>query len=274
MSLSLRIVLVVVGALLFHVGRFGEDSGQWWLGIADTIGVVMLIGGMSHARARQDPAQVPDKLVQVSDAGGTGIARVYGLLGGPAPAAEPVRAAGAPWPVVRGLGAIRADQVVAYLAEHGVTAERAPDPASARHLFVLKAVPVVLGFALLLAWTRAGLLDMWPPVVDSLAGVTAWAVLVLVAYVVVDQRFARHYPWRPEFPTDGPHVVRLVDVGPRPAVVLAALRSFGLSYEAAKRTRDDPATPVVVADGVSLAEARRCTALLARAGATADVVGQ
>lgn len=197
-----------LGAHLFGVAS-GADPDSWWGDVGRTVSGFMLLTAVRHPRLSDEGPR--DQQVVVHDVEPAGRVRVLALLGN-----HDARSDGEldrdevaePWTVLSGLTQRRADQVVAYLEDFGVRAERADDPRARLHRWVLRAMPVVLGFGLLLANGTLLDLSVLPAGLRDVALVGAWLAATAIAYVVVDLvvagRPSRPSDWGQELEVTGP----------------------------------------------------------------------
>lgn len=278
-----RVALFLVGALVLVVSvEARETLAGWFDAVLWAVAAILLVLAVRHPA--HDAADPRDSVVRVLDTGGSSQDRVRTMLGlEPLGAADPERPPGAPrpgpgrtpegWVVAHQLTRVRAEQAVAHLAVRGIRAVRDVDPRVVMHRLLLHAAPVVSAPVVV---TVVGGLELMP-FVGPLSALAGWAVLVFVAYLVIDVFVPPRQARDPVFSVDGPFTVLLVGVDTtleRDAVeLISALRRVtALGIDEARtlfRT-----IPTAVAESVTAAEADRYRTALERAGATVEVVGR
>ncbi|MBO0608050.1 ribosomal protein L7/L12 [Myceligenerans salitolerans] len=278
-----RVALFLVGALIYTASVEAREAlAGWFDAVLWAVAAVLLVLAVRHPA--HDVADPRDSVVRVLDTGGSSRGRVRTILGlEPLDGAERRRPPGVPrpgrrveaegWIVAYGLTRVRAEQAVAHLAVRGIRAVRELDPRAVAHRLLLHAAPVLSAPVVVTA--AAGLELM--PVIGPVSAVAGWAVLVFVAYLMIDVLVPRRAAADPAFSVDGPFTVRLVGVDAtleRDAMeLISALRrvtALGMD-DARSLFRTIPAT---VVERVTAAEADRYRTALERAGATVEVVGR
>lgn len=274
-----RTWLLLSGALGVHLfGPGSQAPDSWWTNVGWLASTGMLLASARHPRLAEEwPA---DQQVVVHDVDQVGRGRVLALLGHGDPVGwRDLIADGTaePWTVVTRLTVRRAGQVVAHLREFGVRAERTDDPRVRLHLGILRAIPVILGIALLVVSGSGGPADALPAGLQAVAVVGTWLAAVAISYVVVDLAFAGQSPrpsdWAPDFDVTGPYDVELLSLEDDQRMealrVLRVVRDVDAD-EARELLLGD--LPAVVHSGLSRVEADRLAVALEAAGGTVAVV--